>query len=359
MSSAPSSSLSVQHFDKMTAGNLQWLDMDPPTLNKILQIQLEDIEALSSRAKGKQREGIVTDAQFALQVYVEDLATSYTTISDRVLAEDVTKALLGDIPAIEEAARRERQIARDREFAGRLSGSRATPSSRRSLTRKLQRNDSDPLKALWPVLLDSDSDESVVQAESSTWAASRLNRDTPSMRRCVACAEERVVSEVATLPCKYNHTYCRDCLATMFRLAIEDESLFPPKCDGEEIAIDMFCEFLSPDLVEQYSSKSLEFKTKYRTYCHDQSCSAFIPPAQIAGITGVCPNCRKTTCVLCKFSAHFGECSSDEATRQLKETAANEQWQRCYICEQIVQLERGCNHITYVRPWHRFLLLCC
>ena len=352
------SSSEALHIAKMTGRNHQWLDLDSSTLNKILQIQFEDIEALSSRAKGKQREGTVTDAQFALQVYVEDLVTSNTTISDRVLAEDVAKALLGDQPAGEEA-RRERQTARDREFVGRLSGSRVTPASRRSLTRKLQRNDSDPLKALWPVLLDSDSDESVVQAESSTWAASRVDWDTPSMHRCVACAEERIVSEVATVPCKHNHTYCRDCLATMFRLAIENESLFPPSCDGQEIAIDTICHLLLPDLVEEYLSKSLEFKTKYRTYCHDQSCSTFIPPAQITGLSGACLKCHKTTCTLCKSSAHSGECSSDEASRQLKETAENEQWQKCYMCEQIVQLERGCNHITYVRSWLHVRLLCC
>jgi hypothetical protein len=348
MFSMASRPLSVDEFAEITMGRHQWLDMDPLTFSKIVQVQLEDVENLSTRAKGKQREGTVTDAQFALQVYVDDLSTSNATLSDRMVAEDVAAALLRDNPAIKEAFRREQQIARDREFATELIGRRATPSNRRSIMQELQRNDSDPLKELWPTLLDSDSDESTITPESSNWAASRFIRDVRSKRRCVACAEERLIRDLATVPCIHEHEYCRECLSRMVRLAIEDESFFPPKCDGNIIPINMFRDFLPRNLVEQFESKATEYETKDRTYCHDHTCTTFIPPSAVDGLTGKCPSCFKTTCIVCKSAAHFGVCSSDEALHDLKETANKEQWQSCYMCNHVVQLERGCNHITYV-----------
>lgn len=323
----------------------QWLDLDPLTFETIIQVQLEDIENLSSRAKGKQREDTVTDAQYALQMYVEDLARSGAVRNDRTVAKDVATALFTDIPAMEEAVRLQKQVARDRELALKLAGSSSMPIKRNSILHKLRRKEADPLKELWPVLLDSDSEESTV-AESSSWAASRFVRDIAPKRRCIACIEEKVVGQMVTVPCKYGHEYCRDCIAKLIRNAVEDESQFPPRCDGSEIDVDCYRDFLPPDLVEQFQSKSLELNTKDRTYCHGNECSAFIPPDSIEVLTAICPQCGKTTCTLCKCQSHLGDCPGDETLRQLTETASAQQWQRCYMCNNIVELESGCNHIS-------------
>lgn len=61
-----------------------------------------------------------------------------------------------------------------------------------------------------------------------------------------------------------------------------------------------------------------------------------------------CPSCEKTTCTTCKSAAHTGDCLDDTALQQLLDTAGNEQWQRCYKCHHLVELEQGCKHITFV-----------
>lgn len=352
-------SLTADEFAEITMRRHQWLDMDPLTFSKINQVQLEDIEHLSSRTKGKQREGTVTDAQFALQVYVDDLATSNATIGNRMAAENIATALVRDVPTIEEAFRREQQIVQDREFATRIAGGRLAKANRRSMAQELQRKESDPLKELWPALLDSDSDESTVVAESSSWAAARNIRDVRSRRQCIACAEEKLAREVVRVPCKHSHEYCRDCLSRMVQLAIEDEYFFPPRCDGEIIPVNTFETLLPGSLIDQFQSKALEYETKERTYCYESTCATFIPLNSINGLTGRCPRCRKTTCIVCKSSGHIGECTGDEALWQLKETANLERWQRCYMCNHLVELEMGCNHIKYVPIRFDALLPCC
>jgi hypothetical protein len=323
----------VDEFAEITMGRHQWLDMDPLTFTKIVQAQLENIEPLSPPGKGKQRAGTVTDAQLALQVYVDDLAHLHGVNSNHLLAPSVSEAPLRSISAIEDASRRDHLFDQDCEFA----------------LQELQRKEADPLKELWPVLMDSDSEESLIAAESSTWAAAQNIRESRSKRICIACGEQRLIRDLAAVPCKQEHEYCRDCLSRAIELAIEDESFFPPRCDGEIIPLDVFDAFLPRSLTDHYRSKALEYETKDRTYCYESTCAAFIPPDSTDELSVKCPTCHKTTCIRCKSSGHFGDCVGDEAMGQLKETANRKRWQICYMCNSIVQLEHGCNHITYVQ----------
>ena len=349
--------LSVDEFAEITMGRHQWLDMDPLTFSKIVQAQLENIEPLSPRGKGKQRAGAVTDAQLALQVYVDDLAHSNDVISNHLLAQPVSEASLRDVSAIEDAGRRHDCIDQDYEVAFKPTNEGLARVNRRSMMQELQRKEADPLKDLWPALMDSDSEESLIAAESSTWAAAQNIRESRSKRTCIACAEQRLVRDLTTVPCKHEHEYCRDCLSRVVELAIEDESFFPPKCDGAIIPLDVFNTFLPRSLINQYQSKALECETKDRTYCYESTCAAFIPPDATDELSPKCPKCRKTTCIVCKSAGHFGDCVGDEAMRQLKEKANMKRWQTCYMCSSIVQLEHGCNHITYV-PTIRSLMVC-
>ena len=340
----------------MALWNQYFGDMDPLTFKTIVQLQLGEVEGLSSRAKGKQREGTVTDNQVALQAYVDDVVRSGTVLDDRKVVQCLALAVLSDDAATEDAQRRKEQIARDRELARHLAGNRSASMNRSFLSNIGRMNDDDPLRDLWNFLLDSDSDENDVEdenkdittAESSAWAASHGAASRDTRRRCVACTEDKESSEVVEVPCRHRHEYCRDCLAQFFRLAIEDESLFPPRCDGDEMSLEPFRSFLPASLIEQFELKSVEFRTTNRAYCHDPTCSAFIPPTAVNEHVGNCPRCYKTTCVLCKGPSHCEDCPTDTALQQLKETANTEQWQQCYLCHRLVQLERGCNHITYV-----------
>ena len=50
--------------------------MDPLTYSAIIQLQLEDSQELAANTAGKQREGTLTDAELALEMHAEKLAST-------------------------------------------------------------------------------------------------------------------------------------------------------------------------------------------------------------------------------------------------------------------------------------------
>ena len=194
---------------------------------------------------------------------------------------------------------------------------------------------------------DADSESEKSKAESSAWGASRKTKDKPMLGNCVACGDEKDFFEVARVPCKNEHEYCRDCLAELFRLSMTDETLFPPRCCSEPIPLNRVRFFLPPELAKEFASKFDELNTKNRTYCHDRSCQTFVPVNAIENDIATCPNCERITCTMCKEPSHSGDCPEDTALQQLVDTADANQWQRGYQCNKFVELSHGCNHITY------------
>ncbi|KXS96476.1 hypothetical protein AC578_6324 [Pseudocercospora eumusae] len=347
-----------------------FMDIDPLTLSAIVQAQLEDSQELASGHKGKQREGTVTDSQVAMQMYLEDLQNCNAFLEDRKLAQSISIAVQQDGDLLHREFQREQQIARDREIAesvargarmrddgsiDNLAGSSKTqkpdipdPWEDPELLAKAAAiymdcsNDyfSPPPPALTP---DYESDEGTI-AESSAWAAARKCDDTPKKGNCIACGDEKDFFEVARVPC--NHEYCRPCLENLFSLSMKDETLFPPRCDGQEIPLRSVRFFLPSQLAKDFDTKYTELSTKNRTYCHDRACETFIPAQSIDNDIATCPSCRKTTCTMCKMPSHSGDCPEDEALQQLLETTEQQQWQRCPTCKAVVELNTGCNHIT-------------
>lgn len=313
--------------------------MDPLTLSTALQLHLEDTEELASRAKGKGREGTVSDAELALQIYTEELNACTATLSDRAMAQSMALAIIRDAQFIHQENMKEQQAMRDRELAASLQ---AQDGGVPQAHNKKRENDDDvwqdaemlskaaaiympdPEDGSPPQLIfDSDSDAASEKpvAESSAWAAARKTRDKPMTGRCVACGDEKEFFEVARVPCKNGHEYCRGCLAELFRLSMTDETLFPPRCCSEPIPLQRVRFFLPSDLAKEFESKYPELNTKNRTYCHDRLCSTFIPAHAIDNDIATCPQCRRTTCTICKQPSHSGDCPRDAALQQLLDLA--------------------------------------
>lgn len=279
--------------------------MDRQTLRKIFELQLEDMEGLASRSKGKQKEGTSTDAHLALQVYIEDLDSCDTAMTNQDAAQSLVNAW-----------KREQQVVRDQKLAERLSV-QSTKHSTPSLTRNLR---------------------------TVRFAAAAESRPGKQPIICVACKENTQL--VVDAPCRYKHRYCRACIVKLFELSIRDDSLFPPSCDGREIPIDNVTPYLSLELLRRFENKVLEAKAVNRTYCHSTCCAAFIPPNSIDGGIGKCVRCIAVTCTACKDKSHPGERPSDLELQQLKRMAKRKRWQKCYACGAYVQIDTGCNHIT-------------
>lgn len=138
----------------------------------------------------------------------------------------------------------------------------------------------------------------------------------------------------------------------LFKSAMVDESLFPPRCCSQNMLLEATESFLPKELLEQYQEKVLEYNTSERTYCYMSICLKFIPPQYIQNNVATCKNCHCKTCAICKEPYHKNrDCADDKEEEELLKAAVEEKWQRCYSCRRIVELTTGCNHISKLTLW--------
>ncbi|KAJ1328856.1 E3 ubiquitin-protein ligase RNF144 [Microdochium nivale] len=148
--------------------------------------------------------------------------------------------------------------------------------------------------------------------------------EDPDTLQCNACLDDKTAAELVTAPC--NHAYCSPCLEHMFRAALADESLFPPRCCQQPIPTDGAAAAALPvQLLRDIGLKRIEVGTAHRVYCSDPACATFIPAAgHVAGIA-TCPACRRRTCAACKREAHEGSaCPVDPEDQGVLELARRE-----------------------------------
>lgn len=149
---------------------------------------------------------------------------------------------------------------------------------------------------------------------------------------------------MARAPC--NHEYCRDCLQGLFTAAIQDDSLFPPKCCRQPITLPKVRIYLTSDLVRQYEAKKIEYDTLDKTYCSNASCSRFIEIDDATHDRVACEDCQQVTCTMCKGNMHMGDCPKDKSLQATLALADEQGWKRCDGCKSVIELSTGCNHIT-------------
>ena len=171
-------------------------------------------------------------------------------------------------------------------------------------------------------------------------AAARTTERLP----CVACNDEKPLSDIFWAPC--GHAYCHECLDHLFESSANDQTLWPPRCCRQHIGYQSVKAYLTSATCQDFEMKSVEWATKNRTYCHDPSCSSFIPPSRIQGEVATCIGCQKMTCTICKGASHSNECPHDLKAQEILNLAKEEGWQRCTNCKHVVALSYGCNHIT-------------
>ena len=342
-----------------------YLAMDPLTYSAIIQLQLEDDQEFANTPNGKQREETLTDAELALQMHAEELASTSAGLGDRQMARDMATAVLRDGRLFHQAYQLRSQVARDHELAANLQDDYSfirrdamsnsetthkqdpwTASEMQEKAAALSMYDPGSRGRSPPELVVAFGNYDEIVAESSTWAAARQTR-TPRLGYCVSCCEDKELFDVARVPCKDKHEYCRECLAQLFELSMTDESLFPPRCDNEPIPLAQVRFLLPRELAKRFEAKLVELSTRDRVYCHDPRCSTFVPCTAIdEDDVGICPRCKKTTCAICKAPSHTGDRPEDTSLQLLLATAEAEQWQRCLDCKRFIELEIGCFHMT-------------
>lgn len=322
--------------------------MDDETAELVLALQLQDLENVQSRTKGKGREiDQPSDQDIAIQLQQAEFELASLQMTDRRMAQSIDRAVQDDGATLNILVGEDNRAATDRDMACRLSGQ--PPQDAVQLQPSLAVDD-DVLSRLSTFNIEDDSDNDTLsavsehdEAEGSAWATSRKIRKLGfDMGMCVACNERKLVIET---PC--HHNYCRECVRHLFSDATLDETLFPPRCCRQNIPVSLVRYFLGSILTARFERKAIEFGTVDKTYCSDPVCAAFIEPYHIQGSTGSCPGegCETRTCILCKGTAHDGDCPSRDEFNETLSLAREAGWQRCR-CQNVVELGLGCNHIT-------------
>ena len=329
-------------------------EVDDATAALIIQLQRQDVEELQSLAKGKSREIDVCDADVAMTIFQEELHQRSAILNDRCMSRSLARAVITDSALLTNAVAIEDSIANDRLVAERLDSGEEIGSGAEADLGSPNLDDFyvARLTALYVMGTEDDCDRPAVSegkhstiAESSRCAASRGNTSQTARHECASCGDHKRAFETFRAPC--GHYYCQECLTQLFELATTDETLFPPRCCRQGIPLTLVRLYLSGELVQRFQKKTVEFRTRNRTYCSRPTCSAFITPDNITGERARCTACFTTTCTICKGTSHDGDCPADTATQQVLEAAREQGWQRCYNCRRIVELKVGCNHMTY------------
>ncbi len=163
-------------------------------------------------------------------------------------------------------------------------------------------------------------------------------------QECVVCLGTVHPADLITLPC--GDHYCKQCLNERFDSAAYNEASFPPACAHGPIELASVRSSLLRSVVRAYEARQEEFSTPNRVYCHEATCSAWIPPDHISDNVAICPACNKLTCAYCRGKLHEdGECPDDPAIRSLMTTAQREGYQQCWQCKRLIERFAGCNHI--------------
>ena len=168
---------------------------------------------------------------------------------------------------------------------------------------------------------------------------------TPQQRpSCISCSDEiEATSFIA--PCK--HSYCNQCLDSYVKIALEPAGSFPPACCNLPITLQSAEAHLHHDLVKRWQKKHSEIVASCSLVCAKSGCRVIIPPEKIVDGLGHCSACNNHTCRKCRMQAHKDKpCVEDAELRDVMNLAKKEGWQICYRCNNMIELNFGCNHMT-------------
>jgi E3 ubiquitin-protein ligase RNF144 len=195
------------------------------------------------------------------------------------------------------------------------------------------------------LLEDSSKEETVDGVVEGNPSKKILSSD--ALIECCAWMETVPSKNILTLKCEPQaHEYCRKCLINIFASAIDDTTLFPPRCCKLPIPLDECHALLPKELVKKFDLKVEELATPNPTYCSNVECSRFIRSQEIKADIGTCVFCAEMTCVRCKCKSHEGLCPSDPHVQLLLDAAKSSRWQKCTKCKNLIELAHGCLHMT-------------
>lgn len=172
---------------------------------------------------------------------------------------------------------------------------------------------------------------------------------------CVICMDERPSRKMAKLKC--GHRMCNSCLKRSFKLSITDPQHMPPKCcTADFIPLKHVDQLFDRAFKKNWNKKFVEYSARNRNYCPKRNCGEFIRPEDYRYGSdgkkyGRCGKCATKVCLQCSGKLHKGrDCANDEETVRFLAQAKDEGWQQCGKCKAMIELQEGCNHMTWYVP---------
>lgn len=161
-------------------------------------------------------------------------------------------------------------------------------------------------------------------------------------RECAGCFDD-LASSCVDLACK--HSYCTTCCSQLIKTAMQNESIWPPRCCLIDIPRATILRCLSEKEVIDFSAKEKEYGTpaNERWYCTSTKCLKFFEPYKHSNWTS-CTHCQYQMCLHCRGAKHKGNerCSQDRNLQATLAEADIEGWKACYKCSHIIELNNGC-----------------
>ncbi|KAL1795187.1 hypothetical protein ACET3X_007003 [Alternaria dauci] len=334
--------------------------MDFATAQVVLKLQLDDVDAILKALPKIDKNGIVNSERVAFSALGDELLKKWHDIRGQAFAHKIIQEDNADRRVYEKLLREEQQAERDHDLARRLADEPASQGLAVPLALSVYDNVADQMS-------EADDDETLVNKNLSfdlTSMQTALPKDDTLLdgrdksvqaeipfATCSSCLDIHPARDTLQLSCKDDgdveaHAYCRECLTRLFECSTTDTSHFPPRCCSEIIPITSCIPFLPSEVISRFVAKREEFDMVDRTYCSNKTCSSWIRPANIVAGVATCADCAQKTCVTCKNEQHNALCQEDKDVKELMSVAKAKRWQTCPKCKEMVELERGCFHIT-------------
>lgn len=318
-----------------------------------LTLQLKEMNYREGIKKAKYPVNDVPDLEIAYTSYLNEIEAHLSFLRDVKLAHSIANAVDADAQAIAEAAQENQRAQNDHLMAVQMSTEDPELEAPPPYTQEVRRDfiEDEVVRRLAALLTTDDEIYEPSQSEAGPSIpyqrqAVALDRLAQEAFECTGCTDEFRWANITHLKC--DHKFCEACLKRfiMAPLVDRDLSLLPPRCCNTAVPFPVIVRTLTEAELDDFQHAELETATRDKTYCSNVNCGRFVAPKNIIAGEATCPRCDTKTCAICKSAGHEGDCPDDPDLRATLELGVVNQWQRCFSCRSLVEIDTGCNHMT-------------
>lgn len=178
------------------------------------------------------------------------------------MAQRISNIFQPNRPTVMGATSQGNTASRDRDLPPDLQDNAELPNANNPDTSpEPQHLDDESISGFRALSISGQHDLDLGEGEETECRSPNIASD---ITHCEACGDDKNSEDVCQAPC--NHGYC---LQDLFKTAITDESLFPPRCCRQPIPLEAVQMFLTSEISQDFVNKrsSLRPRTKRIALC--------------------------------------------------------------------------------------------